>query len=77
VEEDAGDPAVEVPDAAEEDVVDVGDLTMLTRPDHEGTVYADYEDEDEDEEVDVMTGLSKRFVEESLLDSLLDDDTVA
>lgn len=68
---------MEVPDAAEEDVVDVGDLTMLTRPDHEGTVYADYEDEDEDEEVDVMTGLSKRFVEESLLDSLLDDDTVA
>jgi hypothetical protein len=71
---DAKDPATDIPDAAEEDVVDVGDLTMLTRPDHEGTVFADYEDEDE--EVDVTTGLAKRYVEESLLDSLLDDDTV-
>jgi hypothetical protein len=69
---DERDPAVDIPDAAEEDVVDVGDLTMLTKPDHEGTVFADYDDEDE--EVDVTTGLAKRFVEESLLDSLLDDD---
>jgi condensin complex subunit 3 len=66
------DPATDIPDAAEEDVVDVGDLTMLTRPDHEGTVFADYEDSDES--VDVTTGLAKRYVEESLLDSLLDDE---
>jgi hypothetical protein len=72
-EGDEKDPATDIPDAAEEDVVDVGDLTMLTRPDHEGTVFADYEDEDE--EVDVTTGLAKRYVEESLLESLLDDDT--
>lgn len=69
--DEAKDPATDIPDAAEEDVLDVGDLTMLTRPDHEGTVFADYEDDDE--EVDVTTGLAKRFVEESLLESLLDD----
>jgi hypothetical protein len=68
---DGKDPAVDIPDAAEDDVVDVGDLTMLTKPDHEGTVFADYDEEDE---VDVTTGLAKRYVEESLLDSLLDDD---
>jgi hypothetical protein len=75
VDSDGKDPAVDIPDAVEEDVVDVGDLTMLTKPDHEGTVFVDY-DEDEDEEVDVTTGLAKRYVEESLLDSLLNDDTV-
>jgi len=75
VDSDGKDGAVDIPDAVEEDVVDVGDLTMLTKPDHEGTVFADY-DEDEDEEVDVTTGLAKRYVEESLLESLLDDDTV-
>jgi condensin complex subunit 3 len=76
-EGDAVAGAVDVPDAAETDIVDANDLTMLTRPDHEGTVFADDFDEDdeiEDEEVDVVTGLSKKFVEDSLLESLLDDD---
>lgn len=66
------------PDAMEADVVDADDLTMLTRPDHEGTVFVDYDDE-EDEEVDVRTGLAKRHVEDSLVESLLEDsdDTVS
>jgi condensin complex subunit 3 len=64
-----------VPDADEDDVIDAGDLTMLTRPDHEGTVFNDYDDEeDESEEVDITTGLAKRHVEDSLVESLLDDD---
>jgi hypothetical protein len=66
------------PDAVEGDMLDADDLTMLTRPDHEGTVFVDYDD-DEDEEVDVTTGLAKRHVEDSLVESLLDDsdDTVS
>jgi condensin complex subunit 3 len=67
------------PDAMELDVVDADDLTMLTKPDHEGTVFVDYDEDEEDEEVDVMTGLAKRHVEDSLVESLLDDsdDTVS
>jgi hypothetical protein len=74
--EDA-DPSVNVPDAMETDIVDANDLTMLTRPDHEGTVFPDFDDEDgEDDEsvsVDVTTGLAKKHVENSLVESLLDD----
>jgi hypothetical protein len=79
------DEKADIPDAPEEGVVTQGDLTMLTRPDHEGTVFADYDDEDEDEmeaeedeEVDVTTGLSMKYVrqEDSLMDSLLGDDTM-
>jgi condensin complex subunit 3 len=78
------DPSVNIPDAMETDVVDANDLTMLTRPDHEGTVFPDFDEEDEEEEedlsetVDVTTGLAKRHVEDSLVESLLeDDDTVS
>lgn len=67
-----------VPDAEEDDLVDAGDLTMFTKPDHEGTVFNDFdEDEFESEEVDITTGLAKRHGEESLVESLLDDDATA
>jgi hypothetical protein len=70
------DPSVHIPDAMETDVVDAGDLTMLTRPDHEGTVFPDSNEEEEDDDsVDVTTGLAKKFVQDnSLVESLLDDD---
>jgi hypothetical protein len=85
------DPSVNIPDAMETDVVDANDLTMLTRPDHEGTVFPEFDDEDEEEDeeeqddhddvsetVDVITGLARRHVEDSLVESLLDDeDTVS
>jgi condensin complex subunit 3 len=64
-----------IPDADDGDVVDAGDLTMLTKPDHEGTVFMDYDDEEDDsEEVDITTGLAKRHTEDSLVESLLSED---
>lgn len=76
------DPSVNIPDATEMDVVDANDLTMLTRPDHEGTVFPEFDDEEEEDDstvsVDVTTGLARVHVEDSLVDSLLDDeDTIS
>jgi hypothetical protein len=73
--ESTEDPSVHIPDAMETDVVDAGDLTMMTRPDHEGTVFPDSNEEEDDDSVDVTTGLAKKYVQDhSLVESLLDDD---
>jgi hypothetical protein len=76
--------ATEVPDVDEE--LDV-DLTMDTKftnvPDAEGTIFGDYDDEDESDgtikgdELPVRIKTEKGVVQgnESLLESLLDEDT--